>query len=92
MCVSGVGGGEKTLNLGRGRNGMANKRGTRTSRTNGKKETTLKRQDYSESESSGVYHQDEISATPVQSIAHNFGAFHPSAKVNISLYQPFLPS
>lgn len=91
MSVSGVGGGEKTLNLGRGRNGIENKRGTRTRRTIGKKETTLKRQD-SESESSGVYHQDEISATPVQSIAHNFGAFHPSAKVNISLYQPFLPS
>lgn len=71
--------------MGRGNAGTAGKRGTRTRRSNGKKET-LKRPDYSESESSGVHHPDKMSVAI--SIAHDTGA----TKVNISLDQPFLPS
>lgn len=86
MSASGAAGGTKVpLNSGRGSAGTASKRGTRTRRSNGKKET-LKRQDYSESESSGVHHPDKMSAAI--SIAHDAGA----TKVNISLDQPFLPS
>lgn len=88
MSASGVGGEAKIpLNLGRGSTSNDNKRGSRTHKSNGKKETTLKkqdkRQDYSESECSGVYHQDDMSSTRANSISQDSGDFHPTAKVNL---------
>lgn len=93
--VSGVGGNTKfPFNLRQGSTSNGNKRGSRTHKSNGKKETTLKkedrRQDYSESDCSGVYHQDEMSATPAKSISEDSGDFHLTAKVNVSLYQSCL--
>lgn len=94
MSVSGVEGEAKIpLNLGRGSTSNGIKRGSRMPKLNGKKETTLKkedkRQDYSESECSGVYHQDEMSATRAKSISQDSGDFQPTPKVNISLYELF---
>ncbi|TWW61715.1 protein hinderin isoform X1 [Takifugu flavidus] len=80
VFIPGVAGGTKVpLNSGRGSAGTASKRGTRTRRSNGKKET-LKRQDYSESESSGVHHPDKMSAAI--SIAHDAGATKVSSEPN----------
>lgn len=97
MSVSGAGGKAKIpLNLGRGSTSNGSKRGSRTHKSNGKKETTLKkgdkRQACSESECSGVYHQDEMSASRANSISQDSGDFHPTAKVNISFYEPVLCS
>lgn len=85
--MSASGGAKVPLNSGRGSTGTASKRGTRTRRSNGKKET-LKRQDHSQSESSGVHHPDKMSAASVPSNAHDAGAM----KVNVPLDRPFLPS
>lgn len=90
VSVSGVGGNTKIpLNWRQGSASNGNKRGSRTHKSNGKKETTLKkedrRQDYSESDCSGVYHQDEMSATRAKSISEDSGDFQPTAKVNVSL-------
>ena len=94
MFVSGVEGGAKIpLNSGRGSTSNGNERGFRTHKLNGKRERTRKkedkRQDYSGSECSGVYHQ-EMSATRTNFL--DSGDFHPTAKVNISLSEPFLCS
>lgn len=91
VSVSGVGGNTKIpLNLRQGSTSNGNKRGSKTHKSNGKKETTQKkedkRQDHSESDCSGVYHQDEMSATRAKSISEDSGDFHPTAKVNVSLY------
>lgn len=91
MFVSGVGGKAKIpLNLRQGSTSDGNKRGSRTHKSNGKKETTLKKEDkrqhYSESDCAGVYHQDGMSATRAKSICEDSGDFHPTAKVNVSLH------
>lgn len=63
-------------------------------KSNGKKETMERKEDnrLDCSECSGVYHQDEMSATQANSIFQDSGDFYPTAKVNILLYEPFLCS
>lgn len=75
------------LNLGRGSTSIPNKSRTGTRKSKGMKDTALqkddRRRDCSESECSGLYHQEEMSHALVESIPQDSGAFYPSTKVKV---------